>query len=141
MHDDGRMPATSDNMDNLDRPATHRDLRTELATVAGALRAELATKTELRATRDDLRGEIQAAKEELRNEMSTGFAELRGYIEFSVGSLRDELRAHFDLTAEGFRSEFRNLYNWTCATTTSFATRVEALEKRDAPPPGSDRHA
>jgi hypothetical protein len=57
---------------------------------------------------------------------------MREYVDFSRISLRDELRTHFDLTAESFRSEFRNLYDWTLATTTSLGTRVEALEKRNA---------
>ena len=64
--------------------------------------------------------------------MAAGFAELRKHIDLAARSLRDELKAHFDLTAESFRTEFRNLYDWTLATTTSLATRVEALEKRDA---------
>jgi len=73
--------------------------------------------------------------------MATGFAEMREFVAFSMKALRDELRTHFDLTAESFRSEFRNLYDWTLATTTSLATRVEALEKRGAPPGAGPHHA
>ena len=94
------------------------------------LRAEFATKEDLREF---------ATKFATKEEMATGFAEMREYVDFSWKSVRDELRTHFDLTAESFRSEFRNLYDWTLATTTSLATRVEALEKRDAPP-GTDAH-
>ena len=167
VHDDGKMPFDSNDMDDFDRPATLRELRGELGTTAEGLRAELASKAdltgvvdvlraelaskadltgvvemlraeltskaELRGTSDDLRAEIRSVKEELRTEMSSGFAELRGYIDFSVGSLRDELRRHFDLTAESFRSDFRNLYDWTFTVTTNLAARVEALEKRDLP--------
>ena len=109
--DDGKMASASDDMPDLDRPVTRRELREELT----ALRAEL-----------------RASNQELRTEMATGFAEMREYVGFSVKSLRDELRVHFDLTAEGFRSDFRNLYDWTLATATSLAARVDALEKRDA---------
>ena len=80
-----------------------------------------------------MKADLQAGTEQLRTEMSSGFAEMRAYVDFSFKAVRDELRMHFDLTAESFRSEFRNLYDWTLATTTSLATRVEALERRDAP--------
>jgi hypothetical protein len=56
---------------------------------------------------------------------------MRGYVDFSVKSSRDELRTHFDVVAESFRSEFRSLYDWTLATTTALAKRIEALEQRD----------
>jgi hypothetical protein len=102
------MAPGSDDMPDLDRPVTRRELREELAAMAAQLRTEFATK----------------------EEMATGFAEMREYVDFSWKSVRDELRGHFDLTAESFRSEFRHLYDWTLATTTSLATRVEALEKR-----------
>ena len=88
-----------------------------------------------------MKAELQAGTEQLRTEMSTGFAEMRAYVDFSLKSVRDELRVHFDLTAESFRSEFRNLYDWTLATTTSLATRVEALEQRDTPPGTGTRQA
>ena len=86
-------------------------------------------RTELRT---EFRSELQTSIQELRTETAAGFAEMREYVGFSVKSLRDELRVHFDLTAEGFRSDFRNLYDWTLATATSLAARVDALEKRDA---------
>jgi len=39
-----------------------------------------------------------------------------------------ELRRHFDLTAEAFRAEFRNLFDWTNATATSLGTRLDRVE-------------
>ena len=97
-------------MSDLDRPVTRRELRAELqefrAEFRAELRAEFATKTELQTVKADL----QAGTEQLRMEISTGFAEMRAYLDFSLKSVRDELRVHFDLTAESFRSEFRNLY-------------------------------
>mgnify|MGYP001490938035 CR=1 FL=1 len=39
-----------------------------------------------------------------------------------------ELRRHFDLTAENFRAEVRNLFDWTNATTSSLGTRLERVE-------------
>jgi hypothetical protein len=135
------MAPDSNDMSDLDRPVTHRELRTELQgfrqELLAELRAEFATKAELQLVRADL----QAGTEQLRAETSAGFAEMRAYVDSSLKSVRDELRVHFDLTAERFRSEFRNLYDWTLATTTSLATRVEALEQRDAPPGIGTRHA
>ena len=133
--DDGKMPSASDDMPDLDRPVTRRELREELAVTTSALRGELAVTTaelreELAALAAQFRAEF-ATKEEI----ATGFVEMREYVDFSWKSVRDELRVHFDLTAESFRSEFRQLYDWTAATTTSLATRIEAVEKRDASGP------
>jgi hypothetical protein len=135
------MAPGSDDMADLDRPATLRDLRDLRVELRSELRSEFrselrselqrfATKEELRTELAALRAELatkvelQAAKEELRTEMSSGFADLRAYIDFSSTTLRN----HFDLTAENFRTEFRGLFDWVHANTTSLATRVEALE-------------
>jgi hypothetical protein len=105
--DDGKMAPASEDMADLDRPVTLRELRSEL----GSLRSEF--RTEL---------------EDLRTEMATGFAEMRGYVDFSANSLRDELRTHFDVIAESLRADFRNMFDWMKANMTSVTSQVEALE-------------
>jgi len=40
----------------------------------------------------------------------------------------DELRRHFDVVVESFKTEFGNLYDWTRATTSSLALRIDRLE-------------
>ena len=87
MQDDARMPPPADDMANLDRPVTRRELREELQ-----------EKLQVLATKEDLR------------------------------KLRDELRTHFDVVAESFKSQFGALHDWVEANTNSLATRVEQLE-------------
>jgi hypothetical protein len=79
---------------DLDQPATRRDLR--------------ALET---ALRDDMRA-------------------LEATLDVKFDERTAELRRHFDLTAENFRAEFRNLFDWTNATTSSFGTRVTPFERR-----------
>ena len=111
------MAPDSDDMPDLDRPVTRRELREELHHLRRELHAELATKTEL-----------QAATQELRTELSTGFAEMRAYVDFSVKSVRDELRTHFDLVAESLRGDIRNMFDWMKANINGLSSRVDALE-------------
>jgi len=40
----------------------------------------------------------------------------------------DELRRHVDVVVESFKTEFGNLYDWTPATTSSLALRIDRLE-------------
>ena len=97
------MAPGSDDMTDLDRPVTLRDLH-------------------------DVRAELRAELDELRTEMATGFAEMRGYVDFSVKSSRDELRTHFDVIAESLRADFRSMFDWMKANMTSVTSRVDALE-------------
>ena len=39
-----------------------------------------------------------------------------------------ELRRHFDVVSESFRSEFRNLFDWARSTTDTLGRRVDGLE-------------
>ena len=143
---------------DLDQPATRRDLREFAASLredlrgdmrAGdaALREEIRTgdttlREEMRAGNAALHEEMQAGNAAFREEMHTGDASLREEIHAGDTSLLsgilaleermdrrfDELRTHFDLTAEDFRAEFRNLYDWTLATTSSLGARLDHVE-------------
>jgi len=154
---------------DLDQPATRRDLREFAASLredlrgdmrAGdaALREEIRTgdttlreemragnaalHEEMRAGNAALHEEMQAGNAAFREEMHTGDASLREEIHAGDTSLLsgilaleermdrrfDELRTHFDLTAEDFRAEFRNLYDWTLATTSSLGARLDHVE-------------
>lgn len=88
-------------MTDPDRPVTRLELREEFQVLV---------------TKEDLR--ILATKEELQN-LAT---------KEDLRELRDELRTHFDVVAESFKSEFGTLHDWVEADTNSLATRVEKLE-------------
>ena len=118
------MARDSDDMPDLDRPVTRRELRAELQELRAELRAELASKVEVQA----LKADLQAAMEELRTETSTGFAEMRGYVDFSVKSSRDELRTHFNVIAESLRGDIHNMFDWMKANINGVTSRVDALE-------------
>ena len=92
-------------MTDLDRPVTRRELREELEVTRRELRKEL------EVTRHELREELQACatKEDLK-------AGLR------------ELRTHFDVVAESFKSDFNSLYDWTVANTNILTKRVRHIE-------------
>src|SRR2546422_6981780 len=99
------MPTPRDNMSDLDRPVTRREFREEIQA--------LATKEDLKAfaTKEDLKG--FATKEDfegLHSELIKRF---------------DELRTHFDVVAESFRSEFPH-----GARLLSLETRTTRLENR-----------
>jgi hypothetical protein len=95
----------------LDQPATRRDVR----------EGDAATRRDLRVVDAALRGEIRAVDTSLRGEIRR--------LEERMDRRFDELRTHFELTAEHFRSEFRNLYDWTIATTSSLDVRLGHVEK------------
>ena len=69
-------------------------------------------------------------RRELREELETVLKTLATKEDLKAGlrELRDELRTHFNVVAEHFRSEFGSLHDWVEANTTSLATRVEQLE-------------
>lgn len=103
---------------DLDQPATRRDLRA----------VEVSLREEIRAGDASLRDEVRAGdaalREELRQELSARDQRFE-----RIDQRFDELRAHFDLTADNFRAEFRNLYDWTVATTSSLDARLDHVEK------------
>ena len=101
------MPPLSNDMNDLDRPVTRRELREELE----AILKNLATKEDLQAfaTKEDLKAYPT------REEMNARF---------------DELRTHFHVVAEAFRSDFNNLYDWTVANTNILTKRVRHVETR-----------
>ena len=46
----------------------------------------------------------------------------------SIDRRFDELRRHFDSVAEQFTTEFKNLFDWTQATTTTMGQRLDRIE-------------
>ena len=40
----------------------------------------------------------------------------------------DELRTHFDVVAESFKNDFRNLHDWVEANTKGLARRIDTIE-------------
>jgi hypothetical protein len=136
-----RMSPTLDAMTDPDRPVTRRELREELEDVLRTLATKedfkaFATKEDLKlyatkedlkafATKEDLKAfatkedlKLYATKEDLkahptREEMNRRF---------------DELRTHFDVVAESFKSEFRNLHDWVEANTKGLAKRIDKIE-------------
>ena len=60
--------------------------------------------------------------------MSSGFAEMRAYVDFSMKSVRDELRTHFDMVAESLRGDIHNMIDWMRANINGITSRVDALE-------------
>jgi hypothetical protein len=131
------MPPPED-MTELDRPMTRRDFRAELDAVLKTLATKedlkaFATKEDLKAfaTKEDLKA--FATKEDLealRAETSAGFADMRAFVEFALMAVRDDMRRYVDVMMEGFRTEFRSLYDWTAATTTTLSSRIDRLETR-----------
>jgi len=79
------MPPPEDEMGDLDRPATRRDL------------ADFATKRDIAELREATRRDV------------------------------DDLHRHFDVVVESFKAEFRNLFDWVHATTSTLGSRVEHL--------------
>ena len=126
------MPLLSNDMNDLDRPVTRRELREELE----ALLKTLAAKEDLKAfaTKDDLKA--YATKEDLKafatKEDLKAYAtkeDLKAYPTREEMNARfDELHTHFDVVAEAFRSDFNNLYDWTVANTNILTKRVRHVE-------------
>ena len=46
----------------------------------------------------------------------------------SAQSKHQELRRHFDVVTESFKSDFKNLFDWAEVTTSSTGARVDGLE-------------
>jgi len=130
-----------DAMTDPDRPVTRRELREELEAVLKTLAAKedlkafatkedlkaFATKEDLKAfaTKEDLKAfatkedlKLYATKEDLkahptREEMNRRF---------------DELHTHFDVVAESFKSDFKNLHDWVEANIHGLARRLDTVE-------------
>jgi len=110
-----------DVMTDPDRPVTRRELREELEAVLKTL----ATKEDLKAfaTKEDLKA--FATKEDLK-----AFAtneDLKATRE-EMNRRFDELRTHFDVVAESFKSDFKNLHDWVEANTKGLARRLDKVE-------------
>jgi hypothetical protein len=123
-------------MTDLDRPLTRREFlefRTNLDARLASVRSEMqeglaSVRSEMQGGLASVRSEMQAEFGDVRHEMAQGFVEMRRYVEAAIGSSEQRLRTHFDVVAESFRTEFRNLYDWAHSTTSGVAARVEILE-------------
>lgn len=108
----------SEDMTDLDQPVTRRELREELE-------AAFARNLEVFSTKDDLKG--FPTKDDPK-----GFAMKDHLKEFATKDdlfrVRDELRTHFTLFAESFKSDFAKLYDWAEANAAGLAARVEDIE-------------
>ena len=112
------MPNQPEDMTELDKPVTRRELRAELE---AALKIT-ATKDELTrlATKDDLTR--LATKDDLKRYVTNeDFKD-------SFAELRDEMRRHFAVLLESIRAEFRAYYDALAGMTERLTTRVEHLE-------------
>jgi hypothetical protein len=148
------MPRDPEDMDDLDRPATKRDLLALAADINRSFATKddlkaFATKDDLKtfATKDDLKAfamkddlKTFATKDDLkafptkddlkayptRDEIKE---ELKAYAtKADLDARFEELRRHFDMTAERFETQFNNLFDWTSASTSSLGRRVTDLE-------------
>jgi len=108
-------------MENLDRPATKRELE--------ALFEPLATKRDLDtfATKRDL--DTFATKRDLDTFATKRDLEaLRMELKSDFEELDRSVRRHVEVLIENARTEFATLYDWTVATTDSLGRRVTHLE-------------
>ena len=107
------MPETPEEMEDLDRPATRRDL----------VALEAATKADLGALQTAMKdlGALQAA-------MKADLGALQAAMKGDQLALETRLRRHFDVVVEAFKTEFGSLYDWTHATVSSLDKRVGHLE-------------
>src|SRR5438876_3278505 len=118
--DDVRMPP-SEEMPDLDRPATLRQLREELNNALQGYPTKedakaFLTKEDAKAflTKEDAKAFLtkEDAKAFLTKEDAKAFLTKEDGKAFAtkddLNSLRDELRTHFDVVAEQFKSDFAN---------------------------------
>src|SRR5437899_1303278 len=130
------MPDTPEEMEDLDRPATRRDLLALDAATKGDLRAlEAATKADLSAlqaaTKADLRAFQAATKADLsalQAATKDDLLALQAETKDDLLALETRLRSHFDVVVEAFKTEFGSLYDWTHGTVSSLDKRVGHLE-------------
>jgi hypothetical protein len=54
---------------------------------------------------------------------------MRDEMQAHVDRRYQELRRHFDVVAEEFRSDFKNLFDWTEETTSTIGARVDGIEE------------
>ena len=98
----------------LDQPATRRDL----------LALETATRGDLLALEmrvGERFDQVDRRFEQLETRIDKRFEQIDGTL--------DNLRRHFDVVNESFKTEFRNLFDWTTTTTSSLGVRLDRLEE------------
>ena len=99
---------------DLNAPASRRDLAATRADLTG----------ELRTLRHDV-ADFRAEFDGFRKDLDRRFSELEHRFETHVA----DLHRHFDVVAESFKTEFKNLFDWTQATTTGAGTHVDDVER------------
>ena len=124
---------------DLDQPATRRDLlaleratRHDLLTHEEAMRGDLrvheeATRRDLHAHQEGTRRDLQEHKEATRGDLIALEVRVDQRFDQLAGRMED-LRRHFDMVAESFKTQFNNPFDWTRATTSTLGTRVDRLE-------------
>jgi hypothetical protein len=130
------MPDTPEEMEDLDRPATRRDLvALEGATKRDLLALEGATKRDLLALEAATKADLSALQAAMKADLSAFQAAMKADLgEFQAAMKADQLavetrlRRHFDVVVEAFKTELGSLYDWTHATVSSLDKRVGHLE-------------
>jgi predicted nuclease with TOPRIM domain len=112
-------PPPPDAMIDLDQPATRRDLK------------EMSDRIDVRFQQVDARFEqIDARFERIDarfEQIDARFHQIDGRFG-RIDERFGELRNHFDVVAESFKTEFRNLFDFVHATTSSLGARLDRLE-------------
>lgn len=105
------MPDREDEMteQELDRPATRRDLRLDV---------------------QRLEERLSSLERHVDDKLSSQSEELRHYLDDRLRNQSEELRRHFNVVAESFRADFANLFDWTQSTTSTMGSRIDGVEAR-----------
>ncbi len=79
----------------------------------------------MRDLEDDMTG-AELIQPATKRDLRTLREELRQHIDERSA----ELRRHFDVTAESFKSDFANLFDWTESTASTMGKRIDGVESR-----------
>jgi hypothetical protein len=119
------MPDTPEEMEDLDRPVTRRDLvALEAATKADLSEFQAAMKADL----SEFQAAMKADLSEFQAAMKADLGEFQAAMKADQLAVETRLRRHFDVVVEAFKTEFGSLYDWTHATVSSLDKRVGHLE-------------
>ena len=76
------------------------------------------------ATRRDL----LALRTALTASFDSRFDEIRRHLDEEMKAGVTDVRRHFDVVAESFKTEFKTLFDWTQATTSTIGARVDHVD-------------